>query len=63
MPNNPKRFVIEGFNHFIKEVESAEHMNEEAKNKAIAELNKCRNAYIIGLISEREALKKMIEVI
>lgn len=59
-----KRFIIEGFNHFIKEVKADDIYNEKEDLRAekLARLEKLRNAYIIGLISEREALKEMIRV-
>lgn len=58
-----KRFIIEGFNHFIKEVRTDDIYNEKEDLRAekINRLEKCRNAYICGLISEREALKIMCE--
>ena len=59
-----KRFVIEGFNHFIKEVRIEDIYNEkeDLRSEKLNRLEKCRNAYICGLISEREALRIMCEV-
>ena len=59
-----KRFVIEGFNHFIKEVKIDDIYNEkeDLRSEKLNRLEKCRNAYICGLISEREALRIMCEV-
>ena len=59
-----KRFVTEGFNHFIKEIKADDIYSEKEGLRAekVARLEKCRNAYICGLISEREALRIMCEV-
>ena len=59
-----KRFVIEGFNHFIKEIKTDDIYNEkeDLRSEKLNRLEKCRNAYICGLISEREALRIMCEV-
>lgn len=56
-----KRFVIEGFNHFIKDYEGNDLMAEAVKVEKITTLDKYRNAYICGLITEREALRVMLE--
>ncbi len=59
-----KRFVIEGFNHFIKEIRIDDIYNEkeDLRSEKLNRLEKCRNAYICGLISEREVLRIMCEV-
>lgn len=58
----PKRFVIEAFNHFIKEYENNDLMKETVKTEKITKLNKLRNAYICGLMSEREALQTIVNI-
>lgn len=57
MGNKNKRFVVEAFNHFIKEYEHNELMPESFKNAKILEFNNVRNLYICGMLSEFEALE------
>lgn len=58
-----KRFVIEAYNYYIKDwAQMAENFGESAIITArIEKLEKYRNLYICGMISEREALKIAIE--
>lgn len=56
-----KRFVTEAYNHFIRDCEKIAAYNQHPHVKAeykkkIENLNIYRNAYICGMITEREAI-------
>lgn len=59
MEHKPKRFVIEAFNYFIRDYRDNDLMRPNIKAEKIEKFEKLRTAYIIGLCSEREALREL----